>query len=186
MLQKSQGPTTWHGAKTFGNNGRFQLPTNLNWCVWLPSTLSPSSKKRKKRKNPQPQPARECPRKTSQQHACQGAVEMPKDSMKAPAWCFLVSLRSVLEPQFPQKSGAIYQWLFLVPLKGEIGGIVHPPIGRKNTTYIPLIVLAFWEVICYLSPLIYRRHPTGSFVKWTPKGARCFLDPLEFHDKFER
>ena len=23
---------------------------------------------------------------------------------------------------------------------GGIGGIVHPPIGRKNTTYIPLIV----------------------------------------------
>ena len=30
----------------------------------------------------------------------------------------------------------------LVPLKGGTGGIVHPPIGRKNTTYIPLIVLA--------------------------------------------
>ena len=28
------------------------------------------------------------------------------------------------------------QWLFLVPLKGGIGGIVNPPIGRKNTTYI--------------------------------------------------
>ena len=28
------------------------------------------------------------------------------------------------------------QWLFLVPLKGGIGGIVHPPIGRKNATYI--------------------------------------------------
>ena len=27
----------------------------------------------------------------------------------------------------------------LVPVKGGIGGIVHPPIGRKNTTYIPLI-----------------------------------------------
>ena len=24
----------------------------------------------------------------------------------------------------------------LVPLKGGIGSIVHPPIGRKNTTYI--------------------------------------------------
>ena len=34
----------------------------------------------------------------------------------------------------------------LVPLKGGIGGIVHPPIGRKNATYIPLIVLAFWGV----------------------------------------
>ena len=30
----------------------------------------------------------------------------------------------------------------LVPLKGGIGGIVHPPIGRKNATYISLIVLA--------------------------------------------
>ena len=39
-----------------------------------------------------------------------------------------------------------YQWLFPVPVKGGIGGIVHPPIGRKNTTYIPLIVLAFWGV----------------------------------------
>ena len=27
----------------------------------------------------------------------------------------------------------------MVPLKGGIGSIVHPPIGRKNTTYIPLI-----------------------------------------------
>ena len=33
------------------------------------------------------------------------------------------------------------QWLFLVPAKGGIGGIVHPPIARKNTTYIPLIIL---------------------------------------------
>ena len=37
-----------------------------------------------------------------------------------------------------------FQWLFLVPLKGGIGGIFHPPIGRKYTTYIPLIVIAFW------------------------------------------
>ena len=26
--------------------------------------------------------------------------------------------------------------MFLVPVKGGIGGIVHPPIGRKNATYI--------------------------------------------------
>ena len=32
------------------------------------------------------------------------------------------------------------------PKRWYIGGIVHPPIGRKNTTYIPLIVLAFWGV----------------------------------------
>ena len=30
----------------------------------------------------------------------------------------------------------VSQWLFLVPLKGGIGGIVHPPIGRY---VIPLI-----------------------------------------------
>ena len=28
------------------------------------------------------------------------------------------------------------------PFQGGIGGIVHPLIGRKNATYIPLIVLA--------------------------------------------
>ena len=41
---------------------------------------------------------------------------------------------------------AFFQWLFLVPLKGGIGGIVHPPIGRKNATSIPRIVLAVWGV----------------------------------------
>ena len=41
----------------------------------------------------------------------------------------------------------------LVPLKGGIGGIVHPSIGRKYTTYIPLIVLAEpgGLYICYRS-----------------------------------
>ena len=43
----------------------------------------------------------------------------------------------------------LFQWLFLVPLKGGLGGIVHPPIGSIYiyTTYIPLIVLAFWLVV---------------------------------------
>ena len=50
---------------------------------------------------------------------------------------------------------SVNQWLFLVPLKGGIGSIVHPPIGRKNTTYIPLTVLAFWGVLCYLSHLLW-------------------------------
>ena len=38
----------------------------------------------------------------------------------------------------------LVQWLFLVPIKGGIGSIVHPPIGRKNTYHLglPLIVLA--------------------------------------------
>ena len=34
----------------------------------------------------------------------------------------------------------------------------NPPIGRKNTTYIPLIVLAFWGVICYLPPFRGTRY----------------------------
>ena len=32
----------------------------------------------------------------------------------------------------------------LVPLIGGIGTKKNPPIGRKYTTYIPLIVLAYW------------------------------------------
>ncbi len=34
----------------------------------------------------------------------------------------------------------------MVPVKGGIGGIVHPPIGSIYTAYIPLTVLAFWGV----------------------------------------
>jgi len=33
---------------------------------------------------------------------------------------------------------------FLVPLIGGIGTKKNHPIGRKNATYIPLIVLAYW------------------------------------------
>ena len=46
-----------------------------------------------------------------------------------------------------------HQWLFLVPLNCGLGSIVHPPIGSIYHLYIPLIVLAFWGVICYLPPL---------------------------------
>ena len=47
------------------------------------------------------------------------------------------------DPEIPFKANyKISMAGLLVPLKGGIGGIVHPPIGRKNTTYIPLIVLA--------------------------------------------
>ena len=60
----------------------------------------------------------------------------------------------------------INQWLFLVPLKGGIGSIVHPPIGSKNTTYIPLIVLAFWGVICYRSNLLGEPETTMSFYSY--------------------
>ena len=42
------------------------------------------------------------------------------------------------------------QWLFLVTLKGGMYYII--PELAVYTTYIPLIVLAFWGVICYLPP----------------------------------
>ena len=59
------------------------------------------------------------------------------------------------------------QWLFLVPLKGGIGSIFHPPIGRLFfffTTYIPLIVLAFWGVICHRSHLLGEPETTIDLV----------------------
>ena len=34
------------------------------------------------------------------------------------------------------------QWLFLVPLKGGIGGIVHPPIGSIYHLYTTYILLS--------------------------------------------
>ena len=45
------------------------------------------------------------------------------------------------------------QWLFLVPLKGGIGGIVHPPIGSTSiyhlyTTFLSLPYLG--DEKCYL------------------------------------
>ena len=45
------------------------------------------------------------------------------------------------------------QWLFLVAY--------NPPIGRKNVTYIPLIVLAFWKgYISYLSHRLWEPETT--------------------------
>ena len=57
------------------------------------------------------------------------------------------------------------QWLFLVPLKGGIGGIVHPPIGRKNTTYIPLIYCLLGGEKCYRSHLLGEPETTIDFEK---------------------
>ena len=45
-----------------------------------------------------------------------------------------------------------FQWLFLVPLKGGRWHII--PQLAVYTTYIPLIVLAFWGVICYQAHLL--------------------------------
>ena len=71
--------------------------------------------------------------------------------------------------------GKLCQWLFLVPLA------YNPPIGRKNATYIPLTVLAFWGVICYRSHLIgepettidYVRHPRFFFGSVAKRLKRC-------------
>ena len=65
-----------------------------------------------------------------------------------------LSLKSLQQKSIIWSWVTIGQWLFLVPVKGGIGSIVHPPIGSKNTTYIPLIGLAFWGVICYLPPFL--------------------------------
>ena len=73
------------------------------------------------------------------------------------------------------------QWLFLVPLKGlkgGIGSIVHPTIGRKNTTYIPLIVLAEpggWY-ICYRSHPPFRGSSINNHWSCYLKDAPCLGD----------
>ena len=53
------------------------------------------------------------------------------------------------------------QWLLKwFPFSGGIGGIVHPPIGSKNTTYgIPLID-CLRGVICYWSHLLREPETT--------------------------
>ena len=65
--------------------------------------------------------------------------------------CFREASFAGLKVLTPIKVGSLSQWLFLVPLKGGIGGIVHPPIGRKNTTYnTTYSPCRTWGVICYL------------------------------------
>ena len=59
-------------------------------------------------------------------------------------------------------SGAKDQWLFPGSLN-RWDTIFTPPIGRKNTTYIPLIVLANWVIIWYRSHLL--REPGNSIEK---------------------
>ena len=51
---------------------------------------------------------------------------------------FELGLFELLGPLYKNRLTYV-QWLFLVPVKGGIGGIFDPPIGRKYTTYIPLI-----------------------------------------------
>ena len=54
----------------------------------------------------------------------------------------------------------------MVPVKSRIGGIVHPPIGRKNTTYIPLIGLAFWGGLYATYHLLREPETTIDLMLW--------------------
>ncbi len=67
---------------------------------------------------------------------------------------FAVSFRegTLQNEHIPPKGKAGNQWLFPVPLKGGRWHII--PQLAVYTTYIPLIVLAFWGVICYRSHLL--------------------------------
>ena len=47
----------------------------------------------------------------------------------------IISLIQEKEIQKGAMCNTQYQWLFLVPLKGGIGGIVHPPLGSIQVVY---------------------------------------------------
>ena len=58
-----------------------------------------------------------------------------------------------------------FQWLFLVPLKGGLGGIVHPPLLAGNsyhlyTTYSPCLM----GVICHRSHLLGEPEATIEYL----------------------
>ena len=75
------------------------------------------------------------------------------------------------------------QWSeFLGSLKiGGIGDIFYPPIGRKNTTYIPLIVLAFWGTICYQTHLLREPETTIEFCpNFCCSKSMGFINPQHF------
>ena len=70
----------------------------------------------------------------------------------------------------------------MVPLKGDIGGIVHPPIGRKNTTYIPLIVLAEPGGLYATDPTFYgnqKQQPLNNSTSRGPPQKKKF-SPINF------
>ena len=69
----------------------------------------------------------------------------------------------------------------MVPLKGGIGSIVHPPIGRKNATYIPLIVLAFvWGLYNPYHPLQESEKSTDTRMSCWKLGSMVRINGL-FH-----
>ncbi len=66
----------------------------------------------------------------------------------------VVHIQLVLKDGIGELVGPKHQWLFLVPLKGGIGDIVHPPIGKDYKWYISGIFPANWRIICYRSHLL--------------------------------
>ena len=64
---------------------------------------------------------------------------------------------------FRVPGGSLYQWIFLVPL---IGGrwYISPQLA-VYTTYIPLIVLAYWVIIYHWSHLL--RNQKQLLTLWT-------------------
>ena len=52
-----------------------------------------------------------------------------------------------------------------------VGGIFHPPIGSIYTTYIPLIVLVFWGVICYRSHPLQEPEKSIDRILHQPEGV---------------
>ena len=75
-------------------------------------------------------------------------------------------------PLFPknktntQTKRLIFQWLFLVPVKGGRWHII--PQLAVHTTYIPLIVLAFWGVKNATDPTFYgnQKQPLNFLCPW--------------------
>ena len=49
----------------------------------------------------------------------------------------------------------INQWIFQVPVKGGIGGIVHSPIGRYVIPLIYHLYIAFWVALYNPDPTFY-------------------------------
>ena len=62
-----------------------------------------------------------------------------------------------------------FQWIFQVLVKGGIGSIFHHPIGRKDTAYIPGIVLAFVWGLYNPKPTYYQNRSNNPLIFWNPR-----------------
>ena len=60
--------------------------------------------------------------------------------------------------------GGLSQWLFLVPLKGWIGSIFHPPEGKDYKRYISGIYCQLGD---YILPTTLLQEPEKSIEKST-------------------